>query len=29
VLVPQERFIKAVGLDAMPDTYRRHFGDMA
>ena len=27
VLVPQERFIKAVGLDAMPDTYRRHFGD--
>ena len=27
VLVPQERFMQAVGLEAMPDTYRRHFGD--
>jgi acyl-coenzyme A thioesterase PaaI-like protein len=29
VLVPQERFMRAVGLEAMPDTYRRHFGDAA
>jgi len=27
VLVPQTMFMKAVGLDRMPDTYRRHFGD--
>ena len=27
VLLPQERFMKAVGLNAMPDSYRRHFGD--
>ena len=27
VLVPQAMFMKAVGLSAMPDTYRRHFGD--
>jgi len=25
ILLPQERFMKAVGLDAMPDSYRRHF----
>ena len=29
VLLPQERFMKAVGLAAMPDSYRRHFGEMA
>lgn len=29
VLVPQERFMKAVGLDAMPDSYRRHFGEIS
>lgn len=28
VLLPQERFLKAVGLDTMPDTYRRHFGEL-
>jgi hypothetical protein len=27
VLLPQERFLKAVGLAAMPDSYRRHFGE--
>jgi len=26
LLLPQERFLKAVGLEAMPDSYRRHFG---
>ena len=26
VLLPQERFLKAVGLNAMPDHFRRHFG---
>ncbi|HSE00987.1 MAG TPA: hypothetical protein VLB72_09675, partial [Burkholderiales bacterium] len=26
VLLPHERFLKAVGLNAIPDTYRRHFG---
>ena len=29
VLVQQGTFMKAVGLEAMPDTYRRHFGDAA
>lgn len=28
VLLPQERFLKAVGLEAMPDSYRRHFGEL-
>lgn len=28
VLLPQERFMKTAGLDAMPDTYRRHFGEL-
>jgi len=28
VLLPQERFMKAVGLEAMPDSYRRHFGEI-
>jgi len=28
LLLPQERFLKAVGLAAMPDSYRRHFGEM-
>lgn len=27
VLLPQERFLKAVGLDTIPDSYRRHFGE--
>ena len=29
VLLPQDRFMKAVGLTAMPDSYRRHFGELA
>jgi acyl-coenzyme A thioesterase PaaI-like protein len=28
VLLPQERFLKVVGLNAMPDSYRRHFGEL-
>jgi len=28
VMLPQERFMKAVGIDAMPDSYRRHFGEI-
>ena len=28
VILPQERFMKAVGLNAMPDSYRRHFGEI-
>jgi len=28
VILPQERFMKAVGIDVMPDTYRRHFGEI-
>lgn len=28
VLLPAERFMKAVGVTAMPDTYRRHFGEI-
>ena len=28
VLLPQERFMQAVGISAMPDSYRRHFGDV-
>ena len=28
ILLPQERFMKAVGLNAMPDSYRRHFGEL-
>jgi len=28
VLLPQERFMQAVGISAMPDSYRRHFGDL-
>jgi acyl-coenzyme A thioesterase PaaI-like protein len=28
VLLPPERFMKAVGVTAMPDTYRRHFGEI-
>ena len=27
VLLPEERFMKAVGIDVMPDSYRHHFGD--
>ena len=27
VLLPQERFLKAVGLSAMPEHFRRHFGE--
>jgi acyl-coenzyme A thioesterase PaaI-like protein len=27
VLVPQGMFMKTVGLEQMPDSYRRHFGD--
>ncbi|MBX7099381.1 MAG: PaaI family thioesterase [Myxococcaceae bacterium] len=28
VMLPQEKFMRAVGLDRMPDTYRRHFGEL-
>lgn len=28
VLLPQERFLKAVGLNAMPEHFRRHFGEL-
>jgi len=28
VLLPQERFMQAVGISAMPDSYRRHFGEL-
>ena len=28
LLLPQERFLKATGLAAMPDSYRRHFGEL-
>ena len=28
VLLPAERFMKAVGVTTMPDTYRRHFGEL-
>ena len=28
LLLPQERFLKATGLEAMPDSYRRHFGEL-
>lgn len=28
LLLPQERFMKATGLEAMPDSYRRHFGEL-
>jgi acyl-coenzyme A thioesterase PaaI-like protein len=28
VMLPQEKFKKAVGIDQMPDTYRRHFGEI-
>jgi acyl-coenzyme A thioesterase PaaI-like protein len=27
VLLPQERFMKAVALDAIPESFRRHFGE--
>jgi hypothetical protein len=27
VLLPEDRFRKAVGIETMPDSYRRHFGD--
>jgi hypothetical protein len=27
LLLPQERFLQAVGLPAMPDSFRRHFGE--
>ena len=27
LLLPQERFLKAVGLNAMPEHFRRHFGE--
>ena len=26
VLLPQECFLNAVGLELMPDSFRRHFG---
>ena len=28
VVLPQEKFMKAVGLPTMPDSYRRHFGEV-
>jgi acyl-coenzyme A thioesterase PaaI-like protein len=28
LLLPQERFLKATGLAAMPDSFRRHFGEL-
>jgi acyl-coenzyme A thioesterase PaaI-like protein len=28
VLLPQERFMKAAAISVMPDTYRRHFGEI-
>ena len=28
VLLPQERFMNAVGITTMPDSYRRHFGEL-
>jgi acyl-coenzyme A thioesterase PaaI-like protein len=28
LLLPQERFLKATGLPAMPDSFRRHFGEI-
>lgn len=28
ILLPQDRFMQAVGLNAMPDSYRRHFGEL-
>jgi hypothetical protein len=28
VMLPQERFMKAVAIDVMPDSYRRHFGEI-
>ena len=27
VMLPQEKFKKAVGIEVMPDNYRRHFGE--
>jgi acyl-coenzyme A thioesterase PaaI-like protein len=29
VMLPQEKFKKAVGIEQMPDTYRRHFGEIS
>lgn len=29
VMLPQERFMKAVGISALPDSYRRHFGEQS
>ena len=28
LLLPQERFLKATGLPAMPEHFRRHFGEL-
>jgi acyl-coenzyme A thioesterase PaaI-like protein len=28
ILMPQDRFKKAVGINEMPEGYRRHFGEM-
>jgi acyl-coenzyme A thioesterase PaaI-like protein len=28
VVLPEERFMKAVGIEVMPDSYRRHFGEL-
>ena len=28
ILLPQERFLRAVGLNAMPEHFRRHFGEL-
>jgi hypothetical protein len=28
VMLPQEKFKKAVGIAQMPDSYRRHFGEL-
>ncbi len=28
VLLPRDRFLKATGLPAIPDTFRRHFGEL-
>jgi len=28
VIVPLDRFMKAAGIETMPDNYRRHFGEL-
>jgi acyl-coenzyme A thioesterase PaaI-like protein len=29
VMLPEDRFKRAVSIDALPDSYRRHFGQLA